>query len=107
MLNAALLKKKVICLFACLLNPSYNRMLLLCIVVLSLLMPLFNIPIISNALSIEEFSVSSELNEAFGYADEDMPIMEEIYAPTTKKVNSANFPPPAEKFFAQDGKSFR
>lgn len=66
---------------------SFNRVLLLCIVVLSLLMPLFNIPIISNALSIEEFSVSSELNEAFGYADEDMPIMEEIYAPTTNETN--------------------
>ena len=62
---------------------AFNRVLLLCIVVLSLVMPLFSFPVISNALPIEELSVSNELNQAFGYVEEDVPMMKETNAPST------------------------
>ena len=62
---------------------AFNRVLLLSIVVLSLVMPLFNIPVISNTLPIEEFSVSNGLNQAFGYGEEDVPMMKEPNTPST------------------------
>lgn len=62
---------------------AFNRVLLLSIVVLSLVMPLFHIPVISNTLPIEEFSVSNGLNQAFGYREEDVPMMKEPNAPST------------------------
>lgn len=66
---------------------AFNRVLLLCIVVLSLVLPLFNIPVISNALPIEEVSITSELDEAFGFVEEDVPMMEETYVITPTATN--------------------
>ena len=64
---------------------AFNRVLLLCIVALSLVLPLFNIPVISNVLPVEDVSVSSELDEAFCFVEEDVSMMEDTYAitPTT------------------------
>ena len=61
---------------------AFNRVLLLGIVVLSLVLPLMNIPVISNALPIEEVSITNELDEAFGFVEEDVPMMEDDYAIT-------------------------
>ena len=61
---------------------TFNRVLLLSIVALSLVLPLFNIPVISNALPFEEISVSNELDEAFSFVEEDVPMMEDTYAIT-------------------------
>ena len=61
---------------------AFNRVLLLGIVVLSLVLPLMNIPVISNALPIEEVSITNELDEAFGFVEEDVPLMEDNYATT-------------------------
>ena len=61
---------------------AFNRVLLLGIVVLSLVLPLVNIHVISNALPIEEVSITNELDEAFGFVEEDVPMMEDDYAIT-------------------------
>lgn len=61
---------------------AFNRVLLLGIVVLSLVLPLVNIPVISNALPIEEVSITNELDEAFGFVEEDVQMMEDDYAIT-------------------------
>ena len=61
---------------------AFNRTLLLSIVVISLVLPLMNIPVISNTLPIEEVSITNELDEAFGFVEEDVPLMEDNYAIT-------------------------
>ena len=61
---------------------AFNRTLLLSIVVISLVLPLMNIPVISNTLPIEEVSITNELDEAFGFVEEDVPLMEDNYATT-------------------------
>ena len=61
---------------------AFNRTLLLSIVVISLALPLMNIPVISNTLPIEEVSITNELDEAFGFVEEDVPLMEDNYATT-------------------------
>ena len=61
---------------------AFNRTLLLSIVVISLVLPLMNIPVISNTLPIEEVSITNELDEAFGFVEEDVPLMKDNYAIT-------------------------
>ena len=61
---------------------AFNRVLLLSIVALSLVLPLFNIPVISNALPIEDVSITREQDEAFGLVEEGMLMTEDAYTIT-------------------------